>query len=49
MSESGQTDPSGQVPRTGPTDLPTKAHHQKAFKFQKEVLERKWWLIKVFN
>ena len=56
MSESGQnlqTDPSGQDPRIDPSDLasdlPTKAHYPTAFKFPREVSERRWWLTEVFN
>ena len=36
-----ETDPSGQDPRTGPTVLPTKAHHPKAFKFPKRTFRKK--------
>ena len=48
MSESGQSsqsDPSGQDPRTDPSDLtsdlPTKAHHPKVFKFLKRSFGKK--------
>ena len=48
MSESGQssqTHPSGQDPRTDPSDLasdlPTKTHHPKAFKFPKRNFGKK--------
>ena len=56
MSESGQssqTDPSGQDPRTDPSDLandlPTKAHHPKAFKFPKRNFENKMVVNRSFQ
>ena len=51
--QSSQTDPSGQDPRTDPSDLasdlPTKAHHPKAFKFLKRSFGKKMVVNRSFQ
>ena len=51
--QSSQTNPSSQYPRTDPSDLasnlPTKAHHPKAFKFPKRSFGKKTVVNQVFN
>ena len=41
MSESGQTDPTGQDPRISTAVLPTKPHHPKSFEFPKRSFGKK--------
>jgi len=45
MSESGQTNPTGQDPRISTAVLPMKAHHPKSFKFPKRSFGKKMMVI----